>query len=93
MEYEAVFAVSFKEYCQINDLTEASKEMINRWREDVINNFSKEAPAKHVMELFQIPKEHKNAIEYHEYVIDETGYNLDSKEKVLFIYMTLKITR
>lgn len=93
MEYEAAFAISFKEYCQINDLTEAPKEMIKKWRKDTIYNFSKEASTKHVMELFQIPKEHKNAIEYHEYVIEETGYNLDNKEKVLFIHMTLKITR
>ena len=91
MEYEAMFAVSFKEYCQINDLQEASKAIVDKWRNDVIHNFSKEAPSKHVMELFKIPKEYKSSIEYHQYTIEEMGYNLDNKEKVLFIFMTLKI--
>lgn len=93
MKYEAAFAVSFKEYCQLNDLEEAPSEMIEKWRKDIIHNFSKEASTKHVMELFKIPKEYKNTIDYREYEIQESGYNLDEKEKVLFIGMTLKIKR
>lgn len=93
MEYNAIFSVSFKEYCTINDLSDAPKEMIEKWRGEVIENYSKESPAKFVMQLFKIPKEHKNAIEYHQYTIEETGYNVDKDEKVLTVHMSLKITR
>jgi len=93
MSYNAIFTVSFKEYCQINNLTEAPENMVKEWRESVIHNYSKESPAKFVMSLFKIPKEHKNAIEYHEYEIEETGYDIDNNEKILNVYMCLNIKR
>lgn len=93
MEFESIFTVSFKEYCQINDLEEASEEMVNKWRKDVIQNYSKEAEPKVVMAFFNIPKEYKNSIEYHEYEVHEIDYALDNKEKILNISLVLKITR
>ena len=93
MEYRGIFAISYKEYCEINNLEEVSEDMIAKWRRDVIHNYSKDAAPNLVMKLFNIPKEHKKAIEYHEYKIDDAGYQIDKSRKVMTVYMTLKIKK
>lgn len=93
MEYKGLFAISYKEYCEINNLNEVPETMITKWREDVIHNYSKEAAPNLVMKLFNIPKDHKKAIEYHEYKIEDSGYQIDKTKKVMTVYMTLRITK
>ena len=93
MEYSGIFSLSFKEYCEINNLKEAPEHMIHKWVKDVIYNYSKLAPTESVMSLFDIPKSKKKAIEYHEYKIHDRGYQINENKKTMSIFLELEITR
>ena len=91
--FYATFPMSFKDYCDAHNIEDAPVEMINTWCSSTVQYYEKDAPSGMVMSLFNIPKDNKKAIEYHEYKIEETGIKIDNEKKIIYVSMTLSITK
>lgn len=91
MKYNGVFSISYGEYCNANNIDEAPISMINKWRKDVVENYSKHSNSDLIMNLFGIPQENKKDIKCKRYVVKDEGYQLDKETKTLNVKMSLEL--
>ena len=91
--YQSTFALSFKDYCDANNLDSVSTEVIDKWKAEAIEKYQTSIQPEVIMNLFGIPDNRKKSIEYHEYTVEETGFSINDEKKVLYVYMKLIITK
>lgn len=91
--FTGTFLISYKDYCESNNIDKPSDEMIANWKDKAISTYEKDTPTDMVMDLFNIPKNYRNNIEHHEYQIESTGHHLNNDKKLLSVFMELSFTR
>lgn len=91
--YQSTFALSFKDYCEANNLESLPSDVIDKWKAEAVEKYQTSIQPDVIMNLFNIPDNRKKSIEYHEYTVEDTGYNINMDKKILYVNMKLTITK
>ena len=93
MKFYGSLALSFQSFLDNNKLKEPTEDMVEKWVNQVLYSYEREANSDVVLQMFKIPKKYKKAVEYHEYEVDEESHDINLSKKMIVVRMVLKIKK